>query len=95
MHSSRVNREPFLQSAKVVYILLLFHEDDPQKYEIIASSSTLFRRNTRFSEMLERDEIYLRDGTVATVVALTDDRHDLLKTQDRLFGEKIKHKRCY
>ena len=63
--------------------VLLFWEDE-QKYESLPSSSTYFPHGTNVRNALPKERVRLRDETVATVIAVSDDKNDILKLQQRL-----------
>ena len=66
----------------VCYVLLFW--EDEQKYELLPSSSTYFLHGTDLRNALPKERVRLRDETEATVIAVSEDKNDILKLQQRL-----------
>ena len=66
-----------------VCFVLLFWEDE-QKDECLPSSSTYFVHGTVVKKLVPMQHVRLRDDSMATVIAVSEDKNDIMKLQERL-----------
>lgn len=79
MELAKINRFP---KSSFCYILIFWECE--QKYEVLPSSSTFFKTSTNARNLNPKECVELRDGSIATVIATSEDKGDIEKLQQRL-----------